>query len=449
MLVPQRDTVRAASEFASRNHLPHHIEDQMLSHLCLRFKTEALKQQETLNGMPKAIRASIAHHLFFPVLQKVYLFQGVSHDFIFQLVTEMEAEYFPPKEDVMLQNESPTDLYVLVSGAVDLIRYVDGQDQVLKKAVAGETFGEIGVLCFRPQPFTVRTTELSQILRLSRTSLMNAMHANPKEAQVIMENLFMRSKGHGELGSEYLPTDPELVLHETPDRINTRGSSSHACTNSSLEKARLHNMIPEDGKRDLNAAAHKNHPDMVEVQLEREADDKNLNPIRWKQKALVDQQQNMSTSGIPMNLESGNTLDEHTIEFVEPEILDHARKDSARNKRKDALRTINFPLGKVYTNSYSSNSNHPTDRGEARFFNKRVTIHFVGKGRITSQEQHGKLIILPDSFEELLQIAGEKFGVYKPTKVVNTENAEIDDLSVIRDGDHLFFLSSDTENLSS
>jgi hypothetical protein len=30
----------------------------------------------------------------------------------------MEAEYFPPKEDVMLQNESPTDLYMLVSGAV-------------------------------------------------------------------------------------------------------------------------------------------------------------------------------------------------------------------------------------------------------------------------------------------------------------------------------------------
>lgn len=86
LLVAQRDTVRAASEFASRNHLPHHIQDQMLSHLCLKFKTEGLKQQETLNGMPKAIRASIAYHLFFPVVQKVYLFQGVSHDFLFQLV---------------------------------------------------------------------------------------------------------------------------------------------------------------------------------------------------------------------------------------------------------------------------------------------------------------------------------------------------------------------------
>jgi len=30
----------------------------------------------------------------------------------------MQAEYFPPKEDVILQNEAPTDLYILVSGAV-------------------------------------------------------------------------------------------------------------------------------------------------------------------------------------------------------------------------------------------------------------------------------------------------------------------------------------------
>uniref|UniRef100_A0A0A9C028 Uncharacterized protein n=1 Tax=Arundo donax TaxID=35708 RepID=A0A0A9C028_ARUDO len=33
-------------------------------------------------------------------------------------VTAMEAEYFPPRELVILQNEAPTDVYILVSGAV-------------------------------------------------------------------------------------------------------------------------------------------------------------------------------------------------------------------------------------------------------------------------------------------------------------------------------------------
>lgn len=29
----------------------------------------------------------------------------------------MKAEYFPPKEDVILQNEAPNDFYIFVTGA--------------------------------------------------------------------------------------------------------------------------------------------------------------------------------------------------------------------------------------------------------------------------------------------------------------------------------------------
>nr|XP_029119080.1 potassium channel KAT2 isoform X3 [Elaeis guineensis] len=184
-----RETIQAASAFAARNQLPQHIKDQMLSHICLRFRTEGLKQQETLNGLPKGLRSSIAHHLFFPIVQRVYLFHGVSFDFIFQLVTEMQAEYFPPKEDVILQNETPTDLYILVSGAVELRADFNGIEQVHGKVSSGEIFGEIGVLCYRPQPFTVRTIELSQILRLSSITLMNLIRENMEDGNIVMNNL--------------------------------------------------------------------------------------------------------------------------------------------------------------------------------------------------------------------------------------------------------------------
>ncbi|KAK1393241.1 hypothetical protein POM88_012297 [Heracleum sosnowskyi] len=54
----------------------------------------------------------------------------VSNDLLFQLVSEMKSEYFPPNEDVILQNEAPTDFYTLVTGAIDLL--------VLKNGVVGE-----------------------------------------------------------------------------------------------------------------------------------------------------------------------------------------------------------------------------------------------------------------------------------------------------------------------
>ncbi|CAK8530913.1 unnamed protein product [Lathyrus sativus] len=429
-----RDTVKAASEFASRNHLPHRVHNQMLAHICLRFKTEGLKQQEALNDLPKAIRSSIAHHLYFPAVQKVYLFQGVSHDFLFQLVSEMEAEYFPPTEDVILQNESPTDLYILVTGAVNFVHYNDGNDQVvLGKATAVDTFGEFGVLYHVLQPFTVRTTELSQILRVNKTCLMNVLQANPGDAQIIMNNLLTRLKGHEGFGVEYPHTDHGLILHELLNGV-------------------ANNMIPEDGKSDLHHAPvlplHKGKLDIVEILLERDAKAKNPNNIGWTQKAQTQQFKNKSASEHTMNCESGKKSNEHRIEIIEPQVLKLGRNSSTRNSKQDGIRTNNFPLEKVYTNSNSRNSNCQGEIDMARFAKKRVTIHSPSGWRSSSHEQHGKLIILPDSLEELLKIAGEKFGSFRAIKVVNKENAEIDDIDVIRDGDHLFLLGNDSDNLS-
>lgn len=42
----------------------------------------------------------------------------------------MKAEYFPPREDIILQNEAPTDLYILVNGAVELITHKNGTEVV-------------------------------------------------------------------------------------------------------------------------------------------------------------------------------------------------------------------------------------------------------------------------------------------------------------------------------
>jgi hypothetical protein len=50
--IPRR-AIHAASQFAARNQLPAHIKDEMLSHIFLRYKSEGLKQKETLDSLPK------------------------------------------------------------------------------------------------------------------------------------------------------------------------------------------------------------------------------------------------------------------------------------------------------------------------------------------------------------------------------------------------------------
>ncbi|KAG5225307.1 potassium channel AKT [Salix suchowensis] len=180
-----RDSIQAASSFAQRNRLPIRLQEQMLAHLSLKYRTdsEGLHQQETIGSLPKAIRSSISNYLFYSLVDKVYLFRGVSNDLLFQLVTEMKGEYFPPREDVILQNEAPTDLYILVTGAV-----------VVGEAATGDVIGEIGLLCYRPQLFTVRTKRLSQLLRLNRTAFLNIVQSNVGDGTVIMNNLLQVSR---------------------------------------------------------------------------------------------------------------------------------------------------------------------------------------------------------------------------------------------------------------
>ncbi|XP_008225478.1 PREDICTED: potassium channel KAT1-like isoform X2 [Prunus mume] len=455
-----RDTVRAATEFAARNDLPQRIQDQMLSHICLKFKTEGLKQQETLNGLPKAIRSSIAQHLFFPIVQKVYLFQGVSHDFLFQLVSEIDAEYFPPREDVILQNEAPTDLYILVSGAVDLICNIDGHEQVVGKATADDTLGEIGVLCNMPQPFTVRTTELSQILRLRSSSLMATLQANKEDEQIIMNNIFMKLKGQEGLGCEYPHTDPiegccsqaqcKDNSHQDPLFTGPEATEkSEICKADILTRCAMDvNIAAEDGQMALHSAACQGHKEMVKILLEGGTNVNKPDTRGWTPKALAQQQGNKSINDLLRSYEN-RRIDEHRIEFSEPETSESTRSCKGNSKRHEGTQFLHAHLRKEPMKSYSATSSPARDKEGMRSINKRVTIHMHFQNGSVSETQLAKLIILPDSMEELLRVASEKFGGYKLTKVINAENAEIDDISVVRDGDHLFLLHHDCDNMNS
>lgn len=65
----------------------------------------------------------------------------------------------------------------------------------------------------------------------------------------------------------------------------------------------------------------------------------------------------------------------------------------------------------------------------------RITISCPEKG-----DDKGKLVILPSSFQELLEFGAKKFGIV-PIRLINKDGAEIDNIDVIRDGDHLNFVS--------
>lgn len=564
-----RDTIQAATSFALRNQLPPRLQDQMISHLSLKFRTdsEGLQQQETLDALPKAIRSSISQYLFLNLVQNIYLFQGVSNDLIFQLVSEMKAEYFPPREDVILQNEAPTDFYILVSGSVELVEVPNGAEhgaeQVVGVAKSGEVIGEIGVLCYRPQLFTVRTRSLCQLLRMNRTAFLSIVQSNVGDGTIIMNNLiqllkeqtdgvmvgvlkeiesmlargrldlpitlcFAVTRGDNHLLHQLLKRnlDPnesdqdgrtalhiaaskgneqcvKLLLeygadpnardsegkvplweavyaeHDTVVQLLVKGgaelssgdTSLYACTaveqnNIELLKQILKHVIDvnrpsKDGNIPLHRAVCDGNVEMVELLLRHGADIDKQDSNGWTPRALAEQQgheeiQNLFRSVVAPRKYTSNGR-------ATPMLLGRFSSDPSMQKviREDAeqqpskvlpqRRKVSFHnslFGVISSSHPRRETDHLLSRGLAATGGPsypqahhnpliRVTISCPEMGNTA-----GKLVILPGSMKELLQLGAKKFDMM-PTKVLTIEGAEVDEVELIRDGDHLVLASDD------
>ncbi|URE36811.1 Potassium channel [Musa troglodytarum] len=438
-----RDTFQAASEFASRNKLPRHVEEQMLSHICLRFKTEELKQQETLDGLPKAIRSSIAECLFYPIVEKVYLFQGASFNLIFQLVTEMQADYFPPKEDVILQNEALTDLYIIVSGAVVSTSLIIYNLQVQGRLIAGEVFGEIGVLCHIPQPFTIRTTELAQILRLQSAVLFNTIRENRQDATIVMRNLFQKLRLHEKLYPGTLQKDPGALMKEwlATGHLNTNGE--HAQGGDDYQVWKLHtleqmdegNLLyeaeknkdistfnelpightnPQENYADQQNGFHKAgwevYNEITYMFLEQDASIGKVDSTKWTQNSMIEKHENKGTS----ELLSSNGSKKKFTGVHEQGSLRMKASDAGNSFKNNGSREMRFWYG--YSNisnmlitSCSENGSHDSENNIMKLTRKRVTIHMHSQKENPARQIVAKMINLPGTMEELLRIGGKYF----------------------------------------
>nr|CAG27094.1 inwardly rectifying potassium channel subunit [Daucus carota] len=563
-----RDTIQAASSFAHRNRLPVRLQDQMLAHLCLKFRTdsEGLQQQETLDTLPKAIRSSISHFLFYTLVDKVYLFRGVSNDLLFQLVSEMKAEYFPPKEDVILQNEAPTDFYILVTGAVDLVVLKNGVEQVVGEAKTGDLCGEIGVLCYRPQLFTARTKRLSQLLRLNRTTFFNIIQANVGDGTIIMNNLlqhlieekdpmmegvlletehmlargrmdlplslcFATLRGDDQLLNQLLKRglDPNesdnnnrtalhiaaskgnencvLLLLDYGADPNSRDSegnvplweamlSNHeqvvkvladngavissgdtgyfACiaaeqNNLDLLKEIVHRggdvtRPKSNGATALHVAVCEGNVDIVKFLLDQGCYADKADDHGWTPRNLAEQQGHediklLFQSPKPERTQSADVQlpeEKHGVRFLgrhrseptirpfshdrngEGESLGRARRRRGNNFHNSLFGIMSSATGEENDLLLSVNQNRSALN--VAHYTARTTVSCPQKGDVT-----GKLVLLPQSFQQLLEICMKKYR-FVPTRVLIKDGAEIDEINLVRDGDHLVFVGDLTVN---
>ncbi|GER51420.1 potassium channel AKT1 [Striga asiatica] len=454
-----------------------------------------------------------------------------------RFVSEMRAEYFAPKEDVILQNEAPTDFYIIANGAV-----------VVGEAKSGELCGEIGVLCYRPQLFTVRTKRLTQLLRLNRTTFLNIIQANVGDGSIIMSNLLQHLKDlkdpimEGVLletenmiarGRMDLPLTlsfaalrgDDLLLHQllkrglnpneldndgrtalhiaasqgndncvrllldfgaNPNSRDSQGSvpmweailnghktitkllSENGATLTSGDIAQFSCTAAEQNNLDalneivrlggdvslpnhnhrtaLHAAVCEGSHETVEFLLDRGADPDAPDADGWTPRDLAEQQGQENIQKLFDSHETRTKVEPKTIiseksrgvgflggHKSEPAMPPAESWGGSRHRRRAATGSFHNSLFGVVS-AAARNSLNPTP-------GLRVRMSCPEKG-----DFGGKLVLLPESFEKLLEMGRSRYGVLR-WKVLSGDGAEIEGLEVVRDGDHLVFASGDGERM--
>lgn len=543
-----RDTVQALSNFAKRHSLPSELHEQMQDHMRLKFRTESLKQEETMCALPKAIRSNISRHLFLHVLESVYLFQGSSLNFLMQLVTELKAEYFPPKEDIILGNEAPTEFYILVSGLVEVFEYRNGIEKSVGLARAGDVLGEIGVLCFRPQPFTVRTRTLSQLLRIDRNSFINIIQANVADGQIVGNNLyqhlkesstacifelaaeieytlakggsgitmglgFLASKGDNELMELLLAQgmDPNIVdgSHQTPLHI-AAANGFKECVELLLDHGADPNIQDEDNAVPLWRAISARHKAVAQLIWERggtldsgtpgdylcaaaEKGDVEILCSLLEYGAGIDMPNLDGLTALHMAvaeghipalmflLSNGASTDKSDHRGLKPidvamqqgqhelvKLLENPvtisckpRKPKVRSNKQEKpvmeLELKGFSTSKTARKSHTGGA-RPMNLDNSVFqlvarplkssegpLPRRITVHQHHPKRPEPPMKSPKLMLLPVSWEELIKVASHRFG-FVPVKILSQDGAEIEEIDVVRDGDHLYIVGEEELN---
>ncbi|XP_006654434.1 potassium channel AKT2 isoform X1 [Oryza brachyantha] len=265
-----RNSIRAASSFVGRNHLPPRLKQQILAYMCLKFRAESLNQQQLMDQLPKSICKGICEYLFLPVVKDVYLFKGVSREVLLLMVTKMKPEYIPPKEDVIVQNEAPDDVYIVVSGEVEAV-YFDGErEQVVATLGTRGIFGEVSALSDRPQGLTFRTRTLSQLLRLRQATLREGMQSKPEDSVVIIKNFLKHQiEMHDMKVEDLLGEDAGEYDHgNIPCNLLTVAATGNSSFLEDLLKVGMDPDVGDSkGRTALHIAASKGYEECVLVLL--------------------------------------------------------------------------------------------------------------------------------------------------------------------------------------
>ncbi len=124
------------------------------------------------------------------------------------------GRFFPAGTVLFEQGQGGSEMYVVCSGRVEIVRQVRGRETVLAVLPPGEFFGEMAIINNQPRSATARTPEDSRLLVIDGQTFESMIRSNTEIAVRMIKKLAGRLDAMGRQVEALLFRDPNArVVH--------------------------------------------------------------------------------------------------------------------------------------------------------------------------------------------------------------------------------------------
>jgi cAMP-dependent protein kinase regulator len=165
--------------------------------IAVRKKAEKVSDLLTAKQPPPAAIAGKTEPLFSRPVPKSALFEVLTDDEREALIKEMDLESHDEGSVILTEGDPGTSMYLITSGEVKVYTRGAGGNTgsvYLAKLGEGDFFGEVSVLSGKPRTATITASQRTELLRLDKEKLDNALARYPGIRKVLDDFYKKRAK---------------------------------------------------------------------------------------------------------------------------------------------------------------------------------------------------------------------------------------------------------------
>ena len=132
-------------------------------------------------------KVEIFPEALFASLIDIPLFSQIDRADLDDLPDICDLYSYDPGETIIVEGQVSTSIFTLLTGAVDILKKGHEKDDIfINRLKTGTTFGETSIFKNEPSTASVRASELSLVMALSRDKFTTYINLHPRAGLVMM-----------------------------------------------------------------------------------------------------------------------------------------------------------------------------------------------------------------------------------------------------------------------